>query len=122
MHNNLDVHSKSRRCPGLAPTTRFSWAFIGADTWSYSISDVVITPDKLTPMHQLRGEVGSPGIEPGRCFPQTSSFERWQESNLHLHLQPTLGASHNNWYPSRDSNSDCTGLKPVASANWARGA
>jgi len=66
----------SRRCPGLAPATRFSWAFIGADTWSYSISNVVITPDKLTPIHQLRVKTGSPGIEPGRCFPQASSFEK----------------------------------------------
>ena len=28
---------KSRRCPGRAPTTHFSWAFIGADIWPYGL-------------------------------------------------------------------------------------
>lgn len=54
IHNYLDILiNKSERCPGLAPATYFYFKLLPVPIHGHnSLLSVVVTPSKLTPMHQ----------------------------------------------------------------------
>ena len=63
---------------------------------------------------------GKPRNRTGPLFSSNLLFREGGRSRTCILTYNHLGASHNNWCPSRDSNSDCLDPKSNASANWAR--